>query len=156
MRICSFQSFIKDLGLRDFKLYVDKETKRLKYRDFTGPEKHNILTNIGISNFITSIARAQKSQKLWDNSLQLMTQMQNLNRTDSVSLNHFQTSAKKWVTEYVKLNYSKDATPYMHILMYHVCEIVNLNGAIVHFTMQDFENLNNNVSKWFHCSSVLA
>ena len=38
-RICSFPKFVKDLGLHDFKCYEDKDTKRLKYRDFTGPEK---------------------------------------------------------------------------------------------------------------------
>eukprot|EP00112_Aurelia_sp_Birch-Aquarium-sp1_P016188 Seg365.3 transcript_id=Seg365.3/GoldUCD/mRNA.D3Y31 product="hypothetical protein" protein_id=Seg365.3/GoldUCD/D3Y31 len=45
-RICSFQNFIKDLGLHDFKFYVDKDTRCLKYRDFTGPEKQQILANI--------------------------------------------------------------------------------------------------------------
>ena len=155
-RICSFQSFIKDLGLHDFKFYVDKDTKRLKYRDFTVPEKQKILTNIRISNFITPRARAQKLQNVWDHFLVLMTQMQNLSKTDSVSLNNFQTSAKEWVTEYVKLHQSKDATPYMHILMYHVCESVKLNGAIAHFTMQGLEKLNDNVSKWFYRSSSFS
>ena len=80
-----------------------------------------------------------------------MTQMQNLNKTDSVSLNNFQTSAKEWVKEYVKLHQSLDATPYMHILIYHVCDSVKLNGAIAHFTMQGLEKLNDNTGlKIFH------
>ena len=62
-RVCSFQNFIKDLGLHDFKFYVDKDTKRLKYLDFTGPEKQKILTNIKIGDFISAKARAQKLQK---------------------------------------------------------------------------------------------
>ena len=155
-RICSFQKFVKDLGLHDFKFYVDKDTKRLKYRDFTGPEKKKILTNIKISHFITPKARAQNLQKVWDQFLLLMNKMQSLNKNDSVSLDCFQTSAKEWVTEYVKLHQSKDATPYMHILMYHVCESIKLNGAIAHFTMQGLEKLNDNVSKWFFHSSSFS
>ena len=155
-RVCSFQNFIKDLGLHDFKFYIDKDTKRLKYRDFTGPEKQKILSNIKISDFICPKARAQKLQKLWDQFLVLMTQMRNLTHNDLVALNSFQVSAKEWVTAYVKLHQSKDATPYMHILMYHVCESVKLNGQIGHFTMQGLEKLNDKVSKWFYRSSSFS
>ena len=42
-RICSFQSFIKDPGLHDFKFYVDKDTKRLKYRDLNTESLSNFL-----------------------------------------------------------------------------------------------------------------
>ena len=130
--------------------------KCLKHIDFTGPNNHKILTYVRISNFITRRARAQKLQKVWDHFLLLMTQVQNLAKTQSVSLNVFQASAKEWVTEYVKLHQSKDATPYMHILMYHVCESVKLNGAIAHFTMEGLEKLNDNVSTWFYCSSSFS
>ena len=86
----------------------------------------------------------------------LMTQMRNLTQNDLISLKSFQVSAKEWVTAYVKLHQSKDATPYIHILMYHVCEAVKLNGQIGHFTMQGLEKLNDNVSKWFYCSSSFS
>lgn len=82
----------------------------------------------------------------------LMTKMRNLTQSDFVSLDCFQLSAKEWVTGYIKLHQSKDATPYMHILMYHVCESVKLNGEIGNLTMQGLEKLNDNVSKWFYRS----
>ena len=63
-RLCSVQKFVKDLVLHDFKLYADKDTKHIKYRDFTDPEKKKILSNIKISNFITPKARAQNLQKV--------------------------------------------------------------------------------------------
>ena len=86
----------------------------------------------------------------------LMTQMRNLTQNDLVSLDCFQVSPKECVTAYVKLHQSKDAIPYMHILMHHVCKSVKLNGQIGYFTMQGLEKLNDNVFKWFYPSSSFS
>ncbi len=48
---------------------------------------------------------------------------------------------------------SKDVTPYMHILSYHVAESVRLNGNLSLFTIQGMEKLNDNVSRWYFRST---
>ncbi len=135
-KISAFEEFVKSLGMHDFNFYVDKDTKMLKYRDFTGPDKYKLLRHIKISDFLPG-ERANKLQEVWDSFLLLIDNMQNLEK-NSNQITKFQDNAKKWVRSYTKLYQSKDVTPYMHILMNHVHETVNMNGNMTKFTMQGF------------------
>ena len=43
-------------------------------------------------------------------------------------------NAKKWVTKYLSLYPTKDVTPYMHIMSYHVSETIQMHGSLSQFT----------------------
>ena len=57
----------------------------------------------------------------------------------------FIDSAKEWLNTYLEVYPTNDATPYMHILVYHVAESIMLNGNLCHFTQQGLEKLNDDI-----------
>ncbi|XP_048251904.1 uncharacterized protein LOC124142163, partial [Haliotis rufescens] len=56
---------------------------------------------------------------------------------------------KQWVRTLVMVYQTKDATPYMYILAYHVCDMIRLHGNLRSFSQQGFEKLNDCVTSWF-------
>ena len=49
-----------------FHMYVDKESKNLKWRDLTGPEKLKLLKSIKIAELFPNLQKAQEVQQLWE------------------------------------------------------------------------------------------
>ncbi len=49
-----------------FKWYVDKETKKLTWRELTGPEKVRLFQNINIPTLFPSLEHKDELQTLWE------------------------------------------------------------------------------------------
>ena len=54
----------------------------------------------------------------------------------------FSVKSKAWLQLYLTVYQSKHATPYMHALVAHLHEFLQIHGAIVPFTQQGLEKLN--------------
>ena len=48
-----------------FHMYADKESKQLKWRDLTGPEKMKLFQSIKIPELFPKLPNKQKVQQLW-------------------------------------------------------------------------------------------
>jgi len=46
-------------------MYADKESKQLKWRDLTGPEKMKLFQSIKIPELFPKLPNKQKVQQLW-------------------------------------------------------------------------------------------
>ena len=155
--IAGFEQFIKEKGI-SWSFYVDKKTKLIKHRDFTGPEKYRILSTINLSTLLPNYSKTKldKMEIIWDGFRQLICKLDNLQGDDNKKLLEFSSSAKTWLKNYVSVYPTKDATPYMHILAYHVPEVIEINGALSQFTQQGLEKLNDHVTKWYYRSTSLS
>ena len=54
----------------------------------------------------------------------------------------FSVKSKAWLQLYLTVYQSKHVTPYMHALVAHLHEFLQIHGAIVPFTQQGLEKLN--------------
>ena len=61
-----YQKFLNDECKINFRFYTDKETKGLKWRDLTGPEKKRLFQKIDISRLFPLLARKEDLLKLWN------------------------------------------------------------------------------------------
>ena len=68
-------------------------------------------------------------------------------------IDQFESSAKTWVDLYRTVYLAKDVTPYMHVLSYHVPEVMRMYGNISYFCQQGLEKLNDQVTKWYFRST---
>ena len=144
-----FQNFIKTLGINDWKFIV-KDTK-IEARSFTGPEHRRILNNINLDTIIPNHPKLTNIKSLWSSFKQLVDQLnKNLSLED---IHHFQSSAKSLVDLYHMVYLAKDITPYMHVLAYHVPEVMELYGNPTYFCQQGLEKLNHSVTKWYFRST---
>jgi len=54
-----YQNFLNDVCKIRFRFYTDKETKTMKWRDLTGPEKKRLFEQIDIPRLFPSHARKE-------------------------------------------------------------------------------------------------
>ncbi len=72
----------------------------------------------------------------------------------AVELCKFEQICWEWVSAYTTSFMVKDVTPYMHVLMNHVAESLQLHGTMSHFNQQTMEKLNDTIiSLFFHSSN---
>jgi len=155
--IAAFEQFVNERGI-SWRFFVDKETKLIKHRDFTGPEKYKILSAINLSTLLPNYSETKldKIEVIWDGFRQLISKLDNLQGDDNQKLLDFSSLAKTWLKNYVSVYPTKDATPYMHILANHIPETIEINGALSQFTQQGLEKLNDHVTKWYYRSTSLS
>lgn len=133
--------FINNSCKIPFKFTVDKETKKVKWRDLMGPEKQVLFGKIALPELFPKLDNIQATQELWDDFRQLYSVLQ----MDSVSTEEaetFQQDAEKWVKKFTSIYQSKNVTPYIHTMVMHVPEFLIKYKSLVIFTQQGMEKLN--------------
>ena len=129
-----------------FSWFVCKETKNLKWRDLTGPEKLNLFQNIKIDVVLPNFENSDKIQKLWDDFYNIAELLSSSNQK-KINVDNFSKRTKLWLDLFLSLYPTKHVTPYMHALVWHVPEFLNLYGTICPFTQQGLEKLNDKTTK---------
>ena len=133
-----------------FNWFINKESKKLQYRDLTGPEKIRLFQNIKIPQLFPALNTKNDLQKLWKDFYSLIQQ---LGKSECDDVDEFEISVKSWVTKFARLYQTKDVTPYMHAFAMHVPQFLRLHGNISSFTQQGLEKLNDITTKFYHRSS---
>lgn len=141
----AYQSFLNETCKIRFQWYLEKEAKKLKWRDLTGPEKKRLFDKIDIPTLFPSLRQSQKIQKLWVDFFGLIRSLSK----SKCDADEFQKLSKEWVLLLTSVYQSKDVTPYIHAFAQHVHEFLRLYGNIVIFNQQGLEKLNDLTTKHF-------
>ena len=145
--IKTYEAFLNESCKIKFHWYVDKDSKKLKWCDLTGPEKVRLFSHIDIPALFPSLKMKDELQELWTAFFMLI---QELKLADVAT---FATKAKHWVQSFVSIYQTKDVTPYMHAFAMHVPEFMSLHGDVVAFTQQGLEKLNDLTTQHFQRTS---
>ena len=82
---CSgFEKFVSDLGIPSYHFYIGQNSKQLKIRTLTGPEKHKVISNIQIADLLPNLSPSKVLQIQW-----LWTEL--------LHLKHFQNNQKNFL-----------------------------------------------------------
>ncbi|EDO26542.1 predicted protein, partial [Nematostella vectensis] len=65
----------------------------------------------------------------------------------------FQEKARQWGTKFRKATFDEDVIPYIHVLVYHVPQFLEIHGTIHQFNCQTVEKKNHMQNKTFHRGS---
>ena len=134
-----------------FRFYVCKDTNKLKWHDLTGPEKHRLFKNIDLPQRFPSILNIEKIMGIWTEFHRLNSQLSSDSYT-SVEISVFEV-VKSWRSKFLEVYQSKNVTPYMHAFVAHVPEFLGIHGAIVLYTQQGLEKLNDSLTKFYYLGS---
>ena len=66
-----YKDFVKSIGI-NFHFSVNKDIKKLDYRDLTGQEKLKLFRNINISTVLPRSKENEQIQVIWDNFVALI------------------------------------------------------------------------------------
>ena len=143
--LIAYESFVNEVCKVRFNFRIDKDTKKLNWRDLTGPEKVKLFSNISIPQLLPSLEKRTELQKLWANFYHLVKY---LSKTECNSV-YFDKEAKDWVNLFTSIYQTKDVTPYIHCFAMHISEFISLYGSIAMFTQQGLEKLNDLTTIYF-------
>ena len=147
-----FQRFITSLGIPGYNFWVGKQSKELKWRTLTGPEKLTLFRNINIQNLLPDSPETTtiKIQVLWTGLLQLHEMF--LKGPDNITeedICNFQSQSRLWVHKFIRVYQTKAITPYIHAMSNHVGEFMRIHGSILPFTQQGLEKFNDVMTKQY-------
>lgn len=66
-----YESTLKMLGIPGFNFWIGKESKKLKWRTLTGPEKLKLFQNLNIPDTFPEIPDSTDVQALWSKLLEI-------------------------------------------------------------------------------------
>ena len=135
-----FEKYIEFLNKKckiSFHTYMDKQSKALKWRDLTGPEKMKLLKNINMVELFPDLSNADKIQEIWTQFNKIYKQLQS---NDHLNADQLQDDVNNWILLFTSIYQTKHVTPYMHILVSHIPQFIKLYGSISPFSQQGLEN----------------
>ena len=141
----SYQKFLNSIGIA-FEWMVDKDTKKLQYRDLTGPEKLLVFQKIKIKELLPYFPDSEKVENLWFGFIDIYGKLK-LDYNSNDEIERFSREAIKWTEEFLYLYQASDVTPYMHAFRVHVPEFLQLYKNIANFNQQVLEKYNDQASK---------
>ena len=150
----NFEKKVKELGVNGYTFWIGKESKKLKWRSLTGPEKLKVFSNIDLVNLFPDLEDNELVLKLWSDFLkihQLFSTEPSKVTPDLIQ--SFELESKAFVNAFTNLYPSKHVTPYMHCMSNHVKEFMELHGSILPFTQQGLEKYNDIMTKDYFRSS---
>ena len=140
-----YQTFVSSLGIPGFEFYVGRSSKELKCRSLTGPEKLKVLRNININTLLPRLSTTlcQQIQHLWNELLSLNATISSPAADLSEEcITQYKRRAREWGEKFVAVYQRKNVTPYIHAMINHVGEFMQIHGSIIPFTQQGLEKKN--------------
>ena len=145
-----YQKFCDGLRIPNYKFWIGKTSKQLKWRTLTGPEKLKLFDHIDIPHLLPTVDSSTTStmQKLWKELIEINRLL--YKRPDDITdqdIDEFQGLAHQWVVKYLTLYHTKEVTPYIHAMLCHVGEFLRIHGGLLPFTQQGLEKYNDVMTK---------
>ena len=112
--IDSFQKFVSCLGIPGYSFYIGKDSKVLKVRSLTGPEKLKVFRIINIEELLPKLDRSEvaRIQHLWDEFFCLneifSKQPENLTEDD---ISQYEERAREWGRFFIGTYQEHNVTP---------------------------------------------
>jgi hypothetical protein len=150
--MAAWENYLNERLKIPFNWFVCKDSKKLKWRDLTGPEKIKLFRNIKIGDILLDDPKTETVQELWDNFMSLIETLSSSNSAE-VNVEKFKQDTQSWFELFLSIYPAKHVTPYMHALLWHVPEFLELYGKIHPFTQQGLEKLNDKTTKDFFRST---
>ena len=149
-----YENTLKLIGVGGFSFWIGKESRKLKYRTLTGPEKLILFDKLNIAETFPQVPNVEKVQLLWTDLLRINRML--ATRPEEITpdvVSEFEKKAKNFLKQFVQIYPTKFVTPYMYCMAQHVAEFFNIHGAILPFTQQGLEKFNDTMTKDYFRSS---
>ena len=137
--VSTYEWFINTNCKICFAWFIGKDSKTLEWRDLTGPVKLKLFGRIDIPKLFLAVPQAENIQKLWDSFIDIYSTLRATSPFCNEEIMNFEAHVQTWITLFLSIYQSKNVTPYMRILVYHVPEFLHKYGTLSLFTQQGIE-----------------
>ena len=141
-----FIQHINSLGI-PFKLGLSPDSKKVEYRELSGPERITLFHRCDLRSLIPSFPQVHKIAELWADFFDIYRDLRNIFLPSEIG--PFTQKLKAWTEDFVFLYEKSQVTPYMHALWAHVPDFLRLYSNIANFNQQGLEKYNDEASKCY-------
>ncbi len=141
-----YEKFLNEKA-KNRSFYSEKNTKCLKWRDLTGPEKIRLFKIINILPLFPNIKDASKVQFIWAELMELYNILRCTKLLTHTDIHDLTTRVKTWLSVFLYVYQTKHVIPYTHIFVNHAPEFLNLCRSLSPFSQQGLEKLNDNITE---------
>lgn len=145
--IKNYEKFLNETCKVAFHFSVDKDTKKLKWRDLTGPEKLKVFTLINIPELFPNVPSCHAVQNLWKEFMEIHKKLRSHTALKDEEVDEFKCKVEDWLKNFLSVYQTKNVTPYIHLLVCHIPEFLKRYGTIASFSQQGVERLNDLITK---------
>ena len=138
-----YEKFLNEKCKVSFHFYTDKDSKQVKWRDLVGPEKIKLFSKFVITDLFPDFPQGDKVQKIWKDFMVIY----DLLRCTNTKKEQIKELAIKWLKLFLEVYQTRHVTPYMHTLVFHIPEFIELYGSLAPFSQQGLERLNDCLTK---------
>lgn len=153
VNIVRYEKFINETCKVAFHFFVDKDSKKLKWRDLTGPEKLKVFNSVDIPKLFPRVRFGHLVQNLWKEFLEIYKILRSHTALSNEQVNDLKVKIDDWINNFVDVYQTKNITPYLHVLSCHIHEFVRRYGTISQFSQQGVERLNDVITKDYYRST---
>ena len=136
-----------------FHFYTDRQTKVVKWRDLTGPEKYKVFSKLQIAQVFPSLPQANEIQDIWNKFMKINNLLKSSKDFNSKTITDLSCDVQNWLTLFLSVYPTKHVTPYMHLLVHHIPEFLKLHGSLAPFSQQGLEKPNDIITKHYFKST---
>ena len=145
LNIDKYITFLKEKCKISFHIYHDKESKELKWRDLTGPEKIRLFEKVDLEPLFPEMPNVSTIQSIWKKFYDIYKKIQSSKPVSSTQ--DLRSLLTSWISLFTSIYQTKNVTPYIHVLITHIPEFLDMYGTIVAFSQQGLEKLNDEVTQ---------
>lgn len=146
------ETFITETCKVPFNWQIQRDTTKLEWRELRGPELKRLFKEIKVATLLPQCTKSQRIQTVWDSFYEIYTLLHNDSFTGE-EIDLVEAKIDEWFVEFRKLFAAAHVTPYIHILKWHVPEMLRRHGTISMFTQEGLEKLNDKSTVNFFAST---
>ena len=150
--VTEYEFFLQNTCKIQFQFYICQDSRSLKWRDLTGPEKYKLFQKVDLTNLFPNLPNVELIQQIWTQFL-LLNESVRSETLSSAEISTFASDAKSWLQLFLQVYQTKCVTPYMHALVSHMPQFLTIHGAVNPFTQQGVEKLNDQYTHFYFHST---
>ena len=143
--VATYERFLQNDCKISFRMYGDKESKVLKWRDLTDSEKRKVFKQIDIPHLFPRLSQATNLQAIWMEFREIHSILQSTTPLNDDGVKILEDRIRKWM--FLSVYQTKHVTPYMHLLVSHIPQFLQLYSTIAPISQQGLEKLNDDLTK---------
>ena len=116
-QMAGYEHFLRQTGI-SFEWRVESNTKKLEYRDLTGPEKLHVIQNINIQALLPNFEDHKKLEKLWNDFMEIIEDLKLDFPTDE-PIASLTAKIKSWFQQFLSISSKRCDTLYACSLPSH-------------------------------------
>jgi hypothetical protein len=114
-----------------------KNENKIQFRQLNGVEKLKVFSRIDLVSLFPNLENVTNIQYLWRNLYVIISKLRSGCFEDKLKFaEEIKLSTSRWLDIFIKTYHEAHITPYIHVLVEHVHEMVAVHGDISLFIME--------------------